>query len=175
MVYYICVADIRAGRHKTTLGYSLMVYSNNSGDTSPTRPQSVGGNYSPASALKSRLNIHHYYSFTAVYEQTPMGRSNMLIVIKHTITCPLCWHHNCICIITSPFLLPIHLKTSHLGFHISTVSSPKYVCLCRELRANSPPSQPRAPVGGNPQWRGPISGPSSSALVRMSNAPSPDV
>ena len=32
------VTDFWARRHKTTLCYSLMVYSNNSEDTSPTRP-----------------------------------------------------------------------------------------------------------------------------------------
>ena len=78
-------------------------------------------------------------------------------------------------IITSPFLHPIHLRTSHLGFHISTVCSPKIRLSLRELPANSPanslPSQPRAPLSGNPQRRGPISGPGSSAPVRMSNAP----
>ena len=44
-----------------------------------------------------------------------------------------------------------------------------------ELGANCPPSQPRALADSNLQRWGPISGPGSSALVRMSNAPSPDV
>ena len=39
---------------ETTPGYSLMVLFNNRGAASPTRPQSVGGNYSPESALKPR-------------------------------------------------------------------------------------------------------------------------
>ena len=58
----------------TTLGYSLMVYSISSGDTSPTRPQSVGGNYTPESALKPRLDLHHIYSYTVSHEQTPIPR-----------------------------------------------------------------------------------------------------
>ena len=39
---------------ETTPGYSLMVLFNNRGAASPTRPQSVGGNCSPESALKPR-------------------------------------------------------------------------------------------------------------------------
>ena len=123
-----------------------MVYSNNSGDTSPTRPQSVGGNYSPASALKPRLKHTSHLQLCSMHKLLcPDGDSpraeatcfSLLITQLHghyvgiTITY----------IITSPFLHPIHLRTSHLGFHISTVSSPKiYLSLEREL----PPSQPRA-------------------------------
>ena len=39
---------------ETTPGYSLMVLFNNRGAASPIRPQSVGGNCSPESALKPR-------------------------------------------------------------------------------------------------------------------------
>ena len=35
---FACVTDFWTRRHNTTLSYSLMVYSNNSRDTSPKRP-----------------------------------------------------------------------------------------------------------------------------------------
>ena len=63
---------------ETTPGYSLIVYSNNRGTASPTQPQSVGGNYSPANALKPRILIYINYSST----------------VSHNIFTSPCFYHS---------------------------------------------------------------------------------
>ena len=110
-----------------------MVYSNNSGDTSPTRPQSVGGNYSPASALKPRLKHTSHlqlYSSICTNSYAPraiaQGRSNMLLIINHTITCPLCWHHNY-----------IYNHLSFPSFHTSQNITFRISHICGQLSQNT--------------------------------------
>ena len=57
---YMCIGPKKGGKAvETTPGYSLIVLFNNRGAASPTRPQSVGGNCSPESALKPRCR-HTY-------------------------------------------------------------------------------------------------------------------
>ena len=61
----------------------------------------------------------------------PMSRSIKALVINHTVSCPLSWHH----IIYRQVLASIiHLRTSHLTFHIihGSFSYYKHVYPCWE-------------------------------------------
>ena len=60
-----CVADpSREGRSRNNSWLQFNRVFNNRGTASPTRPQSVGGNYSTASALKPRILTYINYSLT---------------------------------------------------------------------------------------------------------------
>ena len=60
----IIVANPGREEAETTPGYSLIVYSITEALPIPTQPQSVGGNYSPANALKPRILTYINYSST---------------------------------------------------------------------------------------------------------------
>ena len=117
------VADpSREGRSRNNSWLQFNRLFNNRGAASPTRPQSVGGNYSPESALRPRILTYINYSlisFTCTYSylqgRQPMSRSIKALVINHTVSCPLSWHH---IIYLQVLASIIHLRTSHLTFHI---------------------------------------------------------
>ena len=64
-VFITYVADpTREGRNRENSWLQFNRLFNNRGTASPTQPQSVGGNYSPASALKPRILTYINYSST---------------------------------------------------------------------------------------------------------------
>ena len=133
----ICVADPsreRRNRDNSWLQFNVFIQTN-WGTAAPTQPQSVGGNYSPANALKPRILTYINYSSTVsqyIYSQ-------VLVSI-------------------------IHPRTSLITFHIIHISFPyyKYVHSCQERRldwlcGNPAFPTPAEPCGSANQSEGPAS------------------
>ena len=121
---YICSGPKKGGQAvETTPGYILIVLFNNRSAASATRPQSVGGNCSPESALKPSCRHTYYLQLKQFHitkllspgptahepeHQRPRYQLHSIMSIR------LASHY----IFTSPSFYHIYLNTSHLTFYV---------------------------------------------------------
>ena len=124
----------RRNRDNSWLQFNGFIQANR-GTASPTRPQSVGGNYSPTSALKPRILTYINYSST----------------VSHYIY-------------SQVLASIIHPRTSLITFHLIHIPFPyyKYVRSCQERRldwfcGNPAFPNPAEPCGSANQSEGPAS------------------